>query len=145
MNKQEFEKVFAAAAEKSGVAELARKNQFAENLEAMMCELRDKLNSLPAEQPSEDLEKVSKNYADNEEYGDDAYFAIKAAFKAGANWQKEQMMESAIDAIVDEETDNSYLKTLVFIGEQRDALDTRISNYEFGEMVKVIIIKEDEQ
>ena len=72
---------------------------------------------------SEDLEEASRNYADNEEYGDDVYFAIKAAFKAGAKWQKEQdqstielaedhamlagmnkieqqMMENAIDATI---------------------------------------------
>ena len=56
MDKQELEKVFAAAAEKSGVAELARKNQFAENLEAMMCELISKLYSFPSEQASEEKE-----------------------------------------------------------------------------------------
>lgn len=66
MDKQEFEKVFAAAAEKSGVAELARKNQFAENLEAMMCELISKLYSFPSEQASEEKEinlvEILKHY-----------------------------------------------------------------------------------
>ena len=38
---------------------------------------------------NDDLEEASRNYADNEEYGDDVYFAIEAAFKAGARWQKE--------------------------------------------------------
>ena len=43
----------------------------------------------PKEEPvSEDLKEASRNYADNEEYGDDVYFAIKAAFEAGAKWQK---------------------------------------------------------
>ena len=133
MNKQEFEKVFAAAAEKSGVAELARKNQFAENLEAMMCELRDKLNSLPAEQPSEDLEKVSKNYADNEEYGDDAYFAIKAAFKAGAHWQKEQMMESAIEVKINRDT----------LYNLKPIIHEKYQDLKIGD--KILIIKEDER
>lgn len=39
----------------------------------------------------EDLEEASKNYSDDEEYGDDVYFAIKAAFEAGAQWQKEHL------------------------------------------------------
>jgi len=44
---------------------------------------------------SEDLEEASRNYADNEEYGDDVYFAIKAAFKVGAKWQKEHLWKPA--------------------------------------------------
>lgn len=46
---------------------------------------------------SEDLEDASRNYADNEEYGDDVYYAIKAAFKAGANWQKGQFEKDYAD------------------------------------------------
>ena len=46
---------------------------------------------LQEEPVSEDLEEASRNYADNEEYGDDVYFAIEAAFKAGAQWQKEHL------------------------------------------------------
>jgi len=48
------------------------------------------LDSLQEEPVSEDLEEASRNYADNEEYGNDVYFAIEAAFKAGAEWQKEK-------------------------------------------------------
>jgi hypothetical protein len=48
------------------VAELARKNQFAENLEAMMCELISKLYSFPSEQASEEKEinlvEILKHY-----------------------------------------------------------------------------------
>ena len=55
------------------------------------------MDSLPNELASEELEDASRNYADNEEYGDDVYFAIKAAFKAGAKWQKEQMIAKAIE------------------------------------------------
>ena len=39
---------------------------------------------------NEDLEEAAKKYADEEEYGDDVYYSIKATFKEGANWQKEQ-------------------------------------------------------
>ena len=106
MDKQEFEKVFAAAAEKSGIAELARKNQFAENLEAMMFELRDKLNSLHTEQSSkeDDLEKeiesyliTNRQYAGGDEedlWGDDC---IRDAIKHGAQWQKEKTINKACE------------------------------------------------
>lgn len=52
-------------------------------------------SSLQEEPVSEDLEEASRNYADNEEYGDDVYFAIKAAFKEGAKWQKEHLWKLA--------------------------------------------------
>ena len=44
---------------------------------------------------SEELEEASRNYADNEEYGDDVYFAIKAAFKVGAEWKKNHLWKPA--------------------------------------------------
>lgn len=53
------------------------------------------IDSLQEEPASEDLEEASRNYADNEEYGDDVYFAIKVAFKAGAEWQKENIWKPA--------------------------------------------------
>ena len=48
------------------------------------------LDSLQEEPVSEELEEASRNYVDNEEYGDDVYFSIKASFKAGAKWQKKR-------------------------------------------------------
>lgn len=53
------------------------------------------VDSLQKEPVSEDLEDASRNYADDEEYGDDIYFAIKAAFKAGAKWQKTNLWKPA--------------------------------------------------
>ena len=53
------------------------------------------IDSLQEESISENLEEASRNYADNEEYGDDVYFAIKAAFKEGAKWQKEHLWKPA--------------------------------------------------
>lgn len=113
-----------------------------------------KVQNISIEQSSEDLKKAAKEYVKENcilpedcNDGDNPYYeeCTAAVFKDGAHWQKEQMMKSAVDAIVDEDTENSHIKTLVFIGKQRDALSTRISNYEFGEMVKIIIFKEDEQ
>ena len=46
-----------------------------------------------------DLEEASRNYADNEEYGDDVYFAIKAAFEAGAEWKKEHFWKPSKEQI----------------------------------------------
>ena len=105
----------------------------------------DKTLEVNLEKEIESYLNTNRQYAGGSEedlWGDDC---IRNAIKHGADWQKEQMMKSAIDAIVDEDTENSYIKTLVFIGKQRNALNTRISNYEFGEMVKIIILKEDEQ
>lgn len=59
-----------------------------------------KLAKVPDEPTSEDLEEASRNYTDNEEYGDDVYYSIKAAFKAGANWQLNKIGKEAVDATI---------------------------------------------
>ena len=100
---------------------------------------------------SKELEEASRNYADDEEYGDDIYFAIKAAFKAGAQWQKEkddeekvltykhgfedckkQMMAKAID-----------VHCFGFQGAALFSFRLPTDNYLVGSEVKVIVIKED--
>ena len=91
-----------------------------------------KICPLQEEPVSEDLKEASRNYADNEEYGDDVYFAIKAAFEAGAKWQKEQMMAKAIDA-----------HCFGFQGAALFSFRLPVSNYLVGSEVKVIVIKED--
>ena len=53
------------------------------------------VKSLQEEPVSGDLEDASRNYADDEEYGDDIYIAIEAAFKAGAKWQKGNLWKPA--------------------------------------------------
>lgn len=57
------------------------------------------VKEMQEESVSEDLEEASRNYADNEEYGDDVYFAIKAAFKVGAKWQKEHLWKPSEEQI----------------------------------------------
>ena len=108
------------------------------------------IDSLQEEPVSEDLEEASRNYADDEEYGDDVYFGIKAAFKAGAQWQeekddeervltykhgfedcKEQMMTKAIDA-----------QCFGFQGAALFSFRLPADNYLVGSEVKVIVIKE---
>ncbi len=121
MNKREFEKVFAAAAEKSGVAGMARDYQLAENLQSMMIDLRDKL--YPTEQPSEDLKKEIVRILD--------------AIKYGANWQKEQMMKSAIDATCVILPPPDLFKVLI-CHKVTDKLTDK-------QKIKILIIKEEEQ
>lgn len=83
---------------------------------------------------SEDLEEAAKKYADEEEYGDDVYYSIKATFKEGANWQKEQMMKGAVDAEV------TYGKSLA-IPSLGYFLDK--NEMDVGDKVKLIIIKSE--
>lgn len=94
MNKKEFEKVFAAAAEESGVAKMARNYQFAKNLQGMMIELRDKLCTF--EQPSEDLEDEFNTYCVHGDIrnpnfdGPFGYDDLRKTAIHFVNWQKEQ-------------------------------------------------------
>lgn len=84
---------------------------------------------------NEDLEGAAKKYADEEEYGDDVYYSIKATFKEGANWQKEQMMKDAINAEV-----------AVPVYEGKDLKLTQLVTTDVklnvGDKVKLIIIKD---
>lgn len=84
---------------------------------------------------SEDLEEAAKKYADEEEYGDDVYYSIKATFKEGANWQKEQMIKDAINAEV-----------AIPVYEGKDLKLTQLVTTDVklntGDKVKLIIIKD---
>ena len=60
----------------------------------------DTLRIEKIEPVSEDLKEASRNYADNEEYGDDVYFAIKAAFEAGAKWQFEEINKVLLSKVL---------------------------------------------
>ena len=113
------------------------------------------INSLPLEQPSEDLEKAANKYADDNPslclendggiYED--FAAPRRNFIAGANWQKEQMMKGLC------------YETKVYRDEEGDGIDTPIESWlalenneimnlpniglKDGDKVKVIIVKED--
>lgn len=138
MTEKEFEKVFAAAAEKSGVAGMARDYQLAENLEAMMCELRDKLNSLPAEQPSEEVNKeIDRFIADKV----GKTITVGQVAHYFAKWQKEQLMKSAINGCYIKR--NKYTKENVLNG--LSVTCEVIQKFKDGDKVKVIIVKESEQ
>lgn len=116
------------------------------------------INSLPAEQPSEDLKEAAKDFVEkNSPYTDEfmldneveeAYKIAELTFKRGAQWQKEQMMKGLC------------YKTKVYRDEEGDGIDTPIESWlalenneitnlpniglKDGDKVKVIIVKEDE-
>ena len=95
------------------------------------------LDTMQEEPASEELEEASRNYTDNEEYGDDVYFSIKASFQAGAKWHKEQMMAKAIDGYVIEDVEEGngdFLLSADYLPKSMGLKDQQ--------RVKVIVIKE---
>jgi hypothetical protein len=99
-----------------------------------------------SEQPSEDLEEAADCYLDTISLvgfmeGDYDGTQILDAFRTGAQWQKEQMMKSAIEGCYIKR--NRYTKENVLNG-LSVTCDT-IQKFKDGDKVKVIVIKEDEQ
>ena len=88
------------------------------------------IDKIQKEPISEDLEGASKNYALNNTPWDDCKDEIQEAFKAGAQWKKEQMMVNAVDGIA-RPNDNEIWCIL-------DSF-----NLKDGDKVRVIVIKED--
>jgi hypothetical protein len=107
----------------------------------------DFINSLPAEQPSEELEKAAIEFGAKQ--GLELKPFARRFFIAGAKWQKEQMMKGFC------------YETKVYRDEEGDGIDTPIESWlalenneitnlpniglKDGDKVKVIIVKEDEQ
>lgn len=91
------------------------------------------IDSLQEEPVSEDLEEAANDYAHDIVHDD-----VFETFKAGARWQKQQMMKDAVDAECDvillEEGDELQYSVLYPIGKRP---------YNKGDKVKVIIIKEE--
>ena len=97
----------------------------------------DYIDEVQKEPVSEDLEYASEKYAcrfSSSKYGHDK---IKATFKTGAKWQKEQVIANAIDAEVLENYDGKVIKY------DDTILDKKLSNCKVFDKVKVIVIKED--
>ena len=88
------------------------------------------INDLPEEPVSEDLEDAAEDYCKSTLVG--SRYIKKNAFKAGAQWQKEQMMAKAIDA-----------HCFGFQGAALFSFRLPASKYLVGSEVKVIVIKED--
>ena len=111
------------------------------------------IDALPAEQPSEDLEEAANAYT-NEHPGTclendggviDDYDKPKCDFIAGAQWQKEQMMKSAIDGTVGEGNPGypqmgEHLPVIAY-----SDMMLLPKHFKFGDKIKIIVIREDEQ
>lgn len=117
------------------------------------------INSLPTEQPSEELVDAARNIRDTlylkegkrDEYGNPYFLqdTLLKAFIAGADWQKEQMMKGFC------------YETKVYRDEEGDGIDTPIESWlalenneitnlpniglKDGDNVKVIIVKGGEK
>ena len=85
---------------------------------------------------SEDLEEAAKHYLYSNILYDDVYVGNPTdkdcieMFKAGAQWQKQQMMKDAVEVQV------NPLLGETFVG-------CMVNGYKVGDKVKLIIIKED--
>ena len=108
-------------------------------------ELETFINSLPAEQVGKDLEEEIKLYQlrnpvinHNERSLNDLVKRVGTYF---ANWQKEQLMKSAIDGCYISR--NKYTKKNVLNG--FDIKCDTIQKFKDGDKVKIIIIKENEK
>jgi hypothetical protein len=91
-----------------------------------------------SEQPSEDLEKSADYYLDSIPTADlmeGSYDGsqVHDAFKAGANWQREQIMESAIEVKINRDT----------LYNLKPIIHEKYQDLKIGD--KILIIKEDEQ
>lgn len=93
-------------------------------------------NCLQEEPVSEDLEKVSEAYV-LDDYIKPWRELVKKAFKAGAKWQKEQMMAKAIDAEVLENYDGKVIKY------DETILDEKLSDCKVFDKIKLIMLKEN--
>jgi hypothetical protein len=102
-------------------------------------ELISIIDSLQEEPLSEDLEEAAFDYAEACKYEGGEKLLSVEHFRAGANWQKQQMMKDATDACVTdirtykEETEVDF--TVMY--------EKGIIPYEIEQAVKLIIIKDD--
>ena len=105
-------------------------------------ELLSFIDSMQEEPVSEDLEEVAKTYAKKESHGYEPCNIVET-FKAGANWQKQQMMKNAIDGVItfDYYGDNDKIYGCI----AHDSFCLEELGLKDGDKVKLIIIKEDEQ
>ena len=113
-----------------------------------LVDLRDFINNLKVkevqEEPvSEDLEEAAKHYLYSNILYDDVYVGNPTdkdcieMFKAGAKWQKEQMLKKSFGATVCKYL-NTFLKEM-----DKDAISQALREYTNGDRVRVLIIKQE--
>lgn len=113
------------------------------------------MDSLPNEPASEDLEEAARKYFKS--LKDDCFISsdIMLAFKAGANWQKQQLMAKAFDFTKEHNTScvlaSECLRNHGWFNRERDFNDLfrhlscvdELFEGKFCGKTKVIVIKED--
>ena len=89
----------------------------------------------------EKMEEAAKTYAKKESYGYEPCNIVET-FKAGVNWQKQQMMNEAKDGVItfDYYGDNDKIYGCI----AHDSFSLEEFGLKDGDKVKLIIIKEDE-
>ena len=134
------------------IERLVNNQDSALDYEAALEDVRNFINTIEVkevqEEPvSEELEEVSKEYADKNyaEWLDfisgderDDYYTISEAFKAGAQWQKNKMMEDAVDGVVAASAGgDGWVNIATGFVKSEDV------NVNFGDKIKIIVVKED--
>ena len=114
-------------------------------------ELLSFIDSMQEDSVSEDLEEAARNYGDELDnilsvgVDDDNSIGEYAtqAFKAGAQWQKQQMMKNAKDGVItfDYYGDNDKIYGCI----AHDSFSLEELGLKDGDKVKLIIIKEGKQ
>lgn len=91
------------------------------------------IDSLP-EEHNEDLEEAAKRYATEGDEINGLYIIDEEvdAFKAGAEWQKQQMMKDAVEGIV-----GGYTNIPAFINLEIE----HKPNVKVGDKVKIVVLK----
>ena len=101
----------------------------------MLDDISEFIESLQKEPVSEDLKKAAKFYADThtEWFDADNNPHVFPAFKAGVNWQKEQMLKDTVDA------------DAVYMTGEGTLFNPEVlpDNIKPGDKVKIIIVKEE--
>ncbi len=112
-------------------------------------ELLDFIDSLPKEPTSSDLEEAADNFCENIKDKchmlPDMKIIAFHTFKAGASWQKQQMMmKDAIDAkIVPANLGETEFCTDCYDEVECVTKLVRENNLKIGDKVKLLVIKED--
>ncbi len=90
---------------------------------------------------SKELEEAAFDYAEACKYdGGDKLLCVEH-FKAGAKWQKQQMMKDAVTLNVTNEFSDNNPEDCVFVIKGKELLEKK---YNIGDKVKLLIVKEDE-
>lgn len=103
--------------------------------ESVLTDILSFIDSLHEEPVNEELEKVAYEYS-LYPVAPSKFVLAEQGFKDGANWQKQQLMKKAIEGIVTTNIDG-------WINVMTGLIRPEEAGANFGDKVKLIIIKED--